>query len=1031
MLLVFYVMAMAIALPAAEMTEEVRRGDDLYYYYSERDFIGQAPPRPIRPCTIRTCGGEVSRAGCYHDNAIHRAMNALNYTDSGAMTQEACFAFCAGQTPPFRYAGVEDADQCFCGNTLPSPSASAHHLGSTSTGSTKGSTGSSIAPPVAPPPVPTYCSAPKPHAPCQPYKTCKGGKNSSELCCCSGNSSEACGGVGLLQIFDVSHYRCRDRPIDAPYCNSSMPAAARAADLLTHMLPQEKFNCLSNHNCHLPRLGISIVWAESLHGLRRNCVRDVQGRDTAMCPTSFPHAQLLAASFNRTLWDAVGTGIGVETRAWYNTYLSGRAPSLMGSPPATSFWAPDINLCRDPRWGRCLEVPGEDPFLTGAYAQHYVRGLQTREEKKLEERKEKTGEGEREGFFTMGLANAKHWSVYNVETGATNDGTGDRYSRFSFNSYVTRRDLTETYFQQFRAAAGAGLSGAMCSYNAVCTPGIKGGACVPSCANDVFNNDVLRKRLNLTDAGMIVSDCSAIAGIGPAGHSYVPAGQETAAGLRGGTDLDCGTVYTTQAAAALANGTVNSADITRSLTRVLSQAFRTGGGEVEPPFSHISDKDVDSPALRQVALDGARQGFVLLSNKNGTLPLTTSAARTGGGSSGGGGLGDGSDGVGGSATRPLRVAVLGPHYNSSIHLLANYYGENDLVYSSTPVLGLQRRPELDVIGSMAGVDLINVSAPTHIDEAADLAKSAEVAVVFIGLHSTQGPQVHNGPGMEREGYDRTNLTLPGGQEALVRAIVATGTTTVVVLINSGGLAAPWVYEHADAVLEAYYPGELGGDAMASVLLGDVSPAGRLTTTIYPADFVERRNITDMVMRPHGNVPGLTHRFIPTSDVLFPFGYGRSYTTFKFEWGAEGAASESAAVLASLTTQQLATAIPLAAALEPTGLPALNVKVTNTGRTRSDVVVICFASSTLQGDNAPLRQLLAFERLSNVRPGSSTTAALSILPAALTTVDDNGNEMAGPAEFSVRCGGDPDGWSDAVKLQISGSAVSVFELPRDS
>lgn len=145
--------------------------------------------------------------------------------------------------------------------------------------------------------------------------------------------------------------------------------------------------------------------------------------------------------------------------------------------------------------------------------------------------------------------------------------------------------------------------------------------------------------------------------------------------------------------------------------------------------------------------------------------------------------------------------------------------------------------------------------------------------------------------MEREGYDRTNLTMPGLQTQLVQAIVATGTPTVVVLINSGGLAASWIYDNVPAVIEAYYPGELGGDAMASLLLGDVSPAGRLVTTIYPAAYVAERNITDMELRAHAHptdagapeIPGATYRFYPESRALFPFGYGRSYTTFRFGW----------------------------------------------------------------------------------------------------------------------------------------------------
>lgn len=187
-------------------------------------------------------------------------------------------------------------------------------------------------------------------------------------------------------------------------------------------------------------------WKESLHGLRFNCIPDLRGRTEPLCATSFPHAQLLAASFNRSLWRAVGAGIATEARAWYNVYLSGRSASLVGSGLtglSNSFFAPDINLCRDPRWGRCLEVPGEDPFLTGEYAMAYVGAMQTRDPT---------------GRFTKTLCNAKHWSAYDVEKGSVDDGRGPTYNRGDFDARVSRRDLTETFFPQFRAAVAGTLS---------------------------------------------------------------------------------------------------------------------------------------------------------------------------------------------------------------------------------------------------------------------------------------------------------------------------------------------------------------------------------------------------------------------------------------------------------------------------------------------------------------------------------------------------------------------------------------------
>lgn len=359
--------------------------------------------------------------------------------------------------------------------------------------------------------------------------------------------------------------------------------------------------------------------------------------------------------------------------------------------------------------------------------------------------------------------------------------------------------------------------------------------------------------------------------------------------------------------------------------------MQVGQAERSPPWEDVGPDAIDSAAARALALDGARQGFVLLKNDNHTLPLVAPPQTL---------THDPKhlDSPPNTRTRPLKLAVLGPHFNSSTDLLANYYGDNVLVATSTPLLGLMRRPEVSVVAALAGCDLVNVSQPPDLAGATAAAKRADVAILFMGLHSTQGPQVNNGPGMEREGYDRTNLTLPGYQEALVQAVYATGVPTVVVLINSGGLAAEWVYTHVPAVLEAYYPGELGGDALASVLLGDVSPAGRLTNTIYPAGFVRQRNITDMNLRPHDGIPGVTYRFYDDAP-LFPFGYGRHYTTFVFAWN-----TADAALSQSVSTTELAASLPrwLAQGGKDTGLTslALPVKVGT---------VFCIATEMLSWD----------------------------------------------------------------------------------
>mmetsp|Transcript_17924 Transcript_17924/g.53118 ORF Transcript_17924/g.53118 Transcript_17924/m.53118 type:complete len:523 (-) Transcript_17924:1600-3168(-) len=520
------------------------------------------------------------------------------------------------------------------------------------------------------------------------------------------------------------------------------------------------------------------------------------------------------------------------------------------------------------------------------------------------------------------------------------------------------------------------MGGTMCSYNAVND--------VPSCANSVFNNDVLRKMFGFS--GMIVSDCSAILGILKS-HNYTKNLDDTVrAGLRGGTDLNCGDVYYNYGASAFGNGTITMSDIDTALARVLEQFYKVGLGENPVPWSDLDERDIDSPTSRGTALNAAQQGMVLLRNEDALLPLKAKV----------------NDGK-------IKIAVLGPHLNSSTQLLANYYGDNVLVKTSTPLAALARRPEVEVVGALAGCDLINTSIPADLSGAATLAKRADFAVVFLGLHSTQGAQVHNGPGMEREGFDRTNLTLPGFQEPLIKAIVATATPTVVVFINSGGIAAEWVYNNVPAVLEAYYPGELGGDAIASLLLGDVSPSGRLTTTIYPADFVIHRNITDMEFRPHGDIPGITYRFAEPTEALYSFGYGMGYTTFEFTFATAPPATISTEGICDRRTEM-----------------SIRLTAKNIGRMTSDVSVLCFVLSNVTASSPP-RRLAGFGRASSVIAGGEASVDVDILPAALRWSNGKGDSFAAPHQFELHCGGEPDGFA-RVTVQVTGPRCAIFDMP---
>eukprot|EP00054_Salpingoeca_dolichothecata_P027194 m.198250 g.198250 ORF g.198250 m.198250 type:complete len:840 (-) comp25890_c1_seq10:30-2549(-) len=839
------------------------------------------------------------------------------------MTIEFCNLYCYALN--YQYAGVEFGTQCFCGSA---PSASLK----------------------------------------VPMSECNQR--------CGGNSSETCGAADRVQVSLIKE--CKNRRVNTTYCNPALPDEVRVKALIASLSLEEKVQCMQadNPNCtsimFTRGIFVNQLHKESLHGLRYPCVKDVFNQTSPVCASSFPHAQLLAASFNRSLWDAVGTAISTEARAFFNLYWT--AGTRTGWH-ALSFWAPDINLCRDPRWGRCVEVPGEDPILTGEYARHYVKAMQVQDS---------------DGVYKT-LANAKHFSAYDVEYGKTSQGQGQIYNRGSFNAIVTKQDAVETYLPQFQTAnKAANLGGAMCSYNAV-----NG---VPSCANSLFTNTILRDLFNFT--GMIVSDAGAVHGIGPGSHNYSQTTDGVcASALHGGTDLNLGQYYGSYMLQAAHDNAVSMDDIDQALTRIVSQYLKTGLLNPKRPWTQFGLDDIDTNNSRKLALDGARQGFVLLKNEGNVLPLKPT-----------------SDGN-------VKVAILGPHGNSSTCMLGNYYGENDLVFTQTPLFGFQRRPDVDVVGYAQGCELSG-NVTSGFAEAVTLAKQSEVAIVFLGLTSGQGKQVNNTPAMEREGFDRTFLTMPGVQNELVEAIAATGVPVVVVLINSGGLDASWIYDNIPAVLEAFYPGEMGGDALASVIMGDVSPSGRLPTTIYKAGLTAKRNITDMLMRLHvdeygQNIPGITYRFAAPSDLLFSFGYGQTYSTFNF--------ALSSNANKTTTTSALAAAWPQYYTDQGVqGLPSYTIKVTNTGHFASDIVVLGFVDQ--HGLDTPRQQLFGFERVLMLSPGASAAVNFTVPPQAIAVVDADGTQTIRSGIYSLRFGGDPDGF-DQASLIVSGDSRQVFEFPR--
>ena len=621
----------------------------------------------------------------------------------------------------------------------------------------------------------------------------------------------------------------------------------------------EKLALLSTDSGGVKELGILPFqwWSEGLHGVRCGHGIDCSGGQTT---TIFPQPIGAAAAFNRTLWHATGDAISTEFRGFAN---AGKG--------FLSIFAPNINIFRDPRWGRGQETLGEDPYLSSEYAVQYVSGMQ--------------GSGNR---YLKTLTTCKHFAAFN-------SGFNLRTSQDSgFNALVTDQDMADTYLPPFRAcvtrARGASV---MCSYNA-----ING---VPSCGNSWLLSDVLREEFGFM--GHVVSDCGGVGDLAnrrfpknesclraqgstaptDVGHTPddcwtsrgeahgfpTPPGAKTAgAALSAGTDLDCGRTFDGNLKAALDAGDVTEERVDLALTRLFVNRMRTG--EFDPPamqpYRQIPFSAVNAKAHQDLALGSARQAITLLINRRAALPF-------------------------GSGVK--RVAVIGPNANctlkgsgKSCNQLGNYATFAPFV--STPVDGIK------AFASVVGCQGSGINGGGVDPCAASLASTADATVLVVGMLVKRGAYE---PGTEGEGNDRNvTIAIPDVQLSLVDA-VATATKhagkPLVVVVMSGSYLdlTPWVQDdRIDALLWTGYPGMQGGQALAEVLFGKVAPSGRLPYSILTDRTVRRMNAMDISMRPTTTYPGRSYRFFsPLQGMdapVFRFGFGLHYTNFSYNWMME-------------------------------------------------------------------------------------------------------------------------------------------------
>eukprot|EP01084_Bolivina_argentea_P243365 408007_1 len=423
---------------------------------------------------------------------------------------------------------------------------------------------------------------------------------------------------------------CSDSPFNTyPYCNQNLDINTRVNDLINRMTIYEKIDNLAGSNNGIPRLGIPKNKAlECLHGIFSGC--GATYNDNTGCPTSFPNALNLGASFNRTLWNKIGIAISDEGRALNNQNIGG-----------LFCFSPDINLFRDPRWGRGQEVPGEDPYLTSQYAIQYIYGIQYG-----------IAPGETKGKYLKMSNTVKHFADYDLE--------GCRYGvpcRTNFNAIVSEQDQVEYYFPAWRSAIQvANAQSMMCSYNSINS--------VPACGNNQFINEIARNQWNFT--GFVISDSSAITD--DAFTTYVKQqtnGKDdplirTKIAIEGGCDADLGDgFYVQYMENAIVTNTINISIVNEAVKRWMKISFMLGQMDTNVSYKSYGKEYVDSPANRQLAMNAAQQGIVLLKNENNnTLPLSRNSSKT--------------------------YGFIGPHFNITQYMLSSYRGDNTLVNTHSP-----------------------------------------------------------------------------------------------------------------------------------------------------------------------------------------------------------------------------------------------------------------------------------------------------------------------------------------------------------
>ncbi|MDX9747606.1 MAG: glycoside hydrolase family 3 C-terminal domain-containing protein [Paludibacter sp.] len=665
-----------------------------------------------------------------------------------------------------------------------------------------------------------------------------------------------------------------------PFRNQGQEVEHRISDLISRMTVDEKINQLKYNAPAIERLGIPAYnwWNEGLHGVARF------GRATV-----FPQPIAMAATFDADLIKRIGEAVSLEARAKHDEAVKIGNITQYGG---LTLWSPNINIFRDPRWGRGMETFGEDPFLTSSLGVAYVKGLQ----------------GDHPYYYRT-AACAKHIAVH----------SGPESERHTFDAYASPKDLYETYLPAFEALARAGVASVMCGYNRLYGE--------PCCASNLLLNELLRGKWQFK--GQIVSDCWAVSDF-HAGHKVTENVLQSAAlALNSGVDVNCGDEFPALKEA-LKQGLVTEAEIDRALRNNLRVLFRLGMFDENHPYRNIPASVVGSPAHKALAREAAQKSIVLLKN-NQVLPLSKSIKH---------------------------LYMLGPNAADVDVLLGNYNGQTD--EARTFLEGITRSVSLGTRLEYRRGFMYDQMNKNDINWAMTEAAEADAVIAVVGLTTLSEGEEGESIASDYKS-DRRNLGIPETQMHYLRDLRSKVKKPLIIVVTGGSpVDLKEISAMADALLFVFYPGQAGGDALADIIFGDVSPSGKLPIT-FPASETHLPAYADYSMQ------GRTYKYMQ-HEPQYPFGFGLSYA-------------------------KIVTSDPLPVNSIVTARDTLNIRipVSNESDFAAGEVLQCYVKTPDAPFATPLHDLKAVKRI-QLAAGQTETFNMQIPVSSLMSVNKAGEKV---------------------------------------